>query len=185
MTEEIVLNTSCKAAEYRTDISGWVSRGGLYFGEDEAAARHAGCTHVLCRECGAVIPKEGHTVCLSCREKWAVERYEEMDEVEWDGDATLYSTKLEMYLPGYNLETLEEYADSHDCTVAELRLVICEPVYLRPIDDDFGCGELPDGGELPEEVWEALENFNDTIRHCEPVSWSPGETVPIFGKEIT
>jgi hypothetical protein len=52
-TEEImVLRDSSEAAQYRTGLSGWVSRNGRYFGESEDMARYDGCTHVACQYCG-------------------------------------------------------------------------------------------------------------------------------------
>ena len=41
-TEEIVVYNSPEAATYRTDIKGWVSRNGLYCGQDEDLARYKG-----------------------------------------------------------------------------------------------------------------------------------------------
>ena len=60
----IVIFNSAEAATYKTDLKGWVSRDGMYFGENERTARWSGCTHMTC-VCGAVHEK-GRTVCRSC-----------------------------------------------------------------------------------------------------------------------
>ena len=167
---------SNEAAEYRTDITGWVSRGGLYFGKDEQAARYAGSTHATC-ECGKVIPKQGHTLCLDCRENVALENYMTAPRTKWDGETPLYSKKVDKY---FFEEDLEEFAYDQECTVADLLLVICEPIYLREIADDFGCDELSEGGELPKDVLEAIEEFNRVIQGVGPVSWCAGKYAAIF-----
>ena len=41
----IIMEESPEAAEYRTDISGWVSCNGNYYGKDERMARYDGATH--------------------------------------------------------------------------------------------------------------------------------------------
>ena len=48
MNEQIVMRDSPESAQYRTDLKGWVSRDGFYFGDGpqgERTARYAGCTH--------------------------------------------------------------------------------------------------------------------------------------------
>ena len=48
---EMILNTSDEAAHFVTGLSGWVSRHGHFYGNDERLARYDGCTHTVC-ECG-------------------------------------------------------------------------------------------------------------------------------------
>jgi len=72
-------------------------------------------------------------------------------------------------------EDIENYLDEYECSVQSLRLVICEPVKLREVDFDYFCEELPEDGELPDDVFSALNELNKVIRKQEPVSWIPGK----------
>lgn len=51
MTDDIVFEADDVAANYQTNISGWVSRNGFFYGNNEQSARRDGATHVLCSEC--------------------------------------------------------------------------------------------------------------------------------------
>ena len=59
-------------------------------------------------------------------------------------------------------------------TLADLRLVICEPNYVRQLEPDYCCDELPDDGDVPDEVAEAMEAFNTAVAGI-VLSWSPGK----------
>ena len=174
-TETIVMFDSPEAAQYRTDISGWVSRGGVYFGDDkfsELAARQAGCTHMLCRSCGATPTPEHSPVCPACSA--AAERtwYDSLPRAEWDGQAILYSEAHDRYYtsPGNATESLGAGE-----TLADLRLTICTPNYASPVDPDYFADEMGDDGELPAEIQDAMEAFNQAADGI-VLSWSPGQT---------
>ena len=167
-----ILNTSDEAAKFVTNISGWVDRHGRFFGKEEDMARWSGCTHIVCPDCGNPTPK-GYTICKTCREKKAVERYETKERKEWDGETPLYSDFLDKYF--FSEDDLSDFMEDCRCTATSLRLIICEPVYLRQIDTDYFCDELADDGELPEAVVAALNNLNVAIRDEDPVSWMLGK----------
>ncbi len=60
-----------EAATYHTNLTGWISRDGSYFGNSanaEQDARLHGCTHKFCDKCGTVHRKE-YVVCAICRRK--------------------------------------------------------------------------------------------------------------------
>ena len=174
-TETIVMLDSPEAAQYRTDISGWVSRGGVYFGNDEfseLAARRAGCTHMLCRSCGATPTPEHYPVCPACSA--AAERtwYDSLPRAEWDGQALLYSEVQDRYYtsPGNATESL-----GAGKTLADLRLTICTPNYASPIVPDYFADKIDADGELPDEIYDAMEAFNQAADGI-VLSWSPGQT---------
>lgn len=56
MSETMILPSSDEAAQQVT-VTGWRSREGLFYGNDERIARWAGATHVECSECGKPTPK--------------------------------------------------------------------------------------------------------------------------------
>lgn len=64
MEEKIILNTDKESAEYRTDIKGWVSKDGRFFGKDESLARYSGSTHRKCDKCESLIEKTSY--CEKC-----------------------------------------------------------------------------------------------------------------------
>lgn len=174
-TAKVILNTSPEAAQFVENISGWVSRTGLFFGKDERAARYAGCTHVACEDCGEPTDK-GRTVCDECREKRLAARYEVRERAVWDEKGMLYSEVADRFFQSWD-EVADYMEEENERTLdpVSLRLVICEPVYLSPVDEDRWSDDLPEDGELPDEVARALEELNEALRAAGPVSWMPGK----------
>ena len=172
MNTEQILYNSDDAAKFVTGIEGWVDRQGRFFGNDERAARYSGCTHTKCQECGK--PTRKHwTHCDDCRAKRAEERYLKRERKHWDGETPLYSDSADIYFfdEGHLLDHIYE----HNCTIESLRLVICKPVKLRQVDEDYWSDDLAEDGELPDEVVGALESLNAAIREADPVAWEPGK----------
>lgn len=178
--KEIILNTSDKAAKFVENISGWVSRDGLFYGKDERSARYQGCTHVECEDCHEPAPK-GRVVCDKCREKRDVSRYEKLEKGEWDEKGMLYSEVADRFFSSLDSvsDYLEEYNEEKH-TPLSLRLVICEPVFLSQVDEDNWSDELAEDGELPCDVAIALAAFNAVIRKAGPVSWIPGNKAVVI-----
>ena len=177
-----ILNTSDKAAEFKTNISGWVDRHGRFWGKDERMARWSGCTHLLCPGCGKVMPKE-YTLCDECREKKAIERHKARKGKPWDGVTPLYSDAFHVYF--FSWDEVLEYLDDIEYPEElfdDLRLLICEPVYLQEVEGDYFENSLSDDGALPSDVVDALEDLNTVIRGQGPVSWFPGKYVAIINQ---
>lgn len=204
--EKVIVYDSDKAATYRTDVCGWVANG-KFFGNDEDGerrAREAGCTHVLCPECGTLVEKYyPNTCCDKCRseahEKREVEAYNKLEKKEWDEKTPLYSDKHDEWY--YDIGVLEEdilgcdgcedrkcqtgdgYLPCREITnedIEGMRLIIGEPVYLKEIDTDYWKDQLPDGEEFPNDFLEVLDSFNDMIRNQYPVSWEPGKFAAVI-----
>jgi hypothetical protein len=173
MKKEQILNTSDDAATFVTDIKGWVDRHGRYFGDSEKMARWSGCTHITC-ECGNITEKN-YTICSECREKNAIIRYNDKKKKQWDGKVPLYSDALNKYF--MDEDDLRDFLEDHpDVTNVSLRLLICEPVYLRHIESDYFCDELPDDDNpLPCGLEEAIEEFNGRLDGIGVASWTPGD----------
>ena len=177
--EEIVMYDSAEAAEYRTDIKGWVSRHGRFFGDghdSEHLARWDGSTHRPCNLCGKAVEEKHYLACSGCREKRKRERYHAMPVGKWDGEVPLYSEFLDEYF-----NDTDEALDWMHCdnktsakTLDDLMLVICEPVYARQIDEDFFCDELPEDGEVPDDIADAIDAFNEVVKGYK-LSWVPGK----------
>lgn len=172
--EEIILPESDEAATYRTDIKGWVDRHGRYFGNLEKYARLQGATHKKC-ECGELVKANYYGKCSSCREQRDIEKYNAMPNKDWDGETPLYSDAHDEYF--FDEDELECFIDEEeDRTIENLRLIICKPNYFNTIDESYFDDDLPENCEdLPPELTEAIEEFNNVIRGLKPASWSPGE----------
>ena len=176
-TEKIVLFSSDEAAQFKTGISGWVSRHGQFYGADERTARYDGCTHVICEDCGKPVER-GYLVCKSCRENRDKLRYEAMPKEVWNEKGGLYSKTHDKYF--WSWDEVEDYCNDEEIKEEDLRLVICIPEYLPLLDSsDYGCDELSEDGELPDAVIQAIEDFNKVIKETGAVSWSAGNKAAV------
>ena len=171
--QKIVMQDSDEAAQYRTDIKGWVSRTGLYCGDGdhgELLARYNGCTHRKCEKCDSSVEKNSY--CRQCRSDKARADFLAMPYAEWDGVAMLYSNVRDQY---YSTPEDAEDALEEGETLLDLELIICKPNYARQIDDDYFCDDLPEDGDLPVEVEAAMKSFNAQVKGV-ILSWYPGKT---------
>jgi len=175
--DKVILFGSNEAAEYRTDIAGWVSGKGHYWGDDERAARYDGCTHRPCEDCGEPAEK-GWLVCEKCRSLRDEARYKAMPKDEWDEKGMLYSGTQDKYFSSW--DDIEEYCEDEEIGIDKLRLIICEPQYLPRLSDDYGCDELAEDDELPDSVIQAIDDFNKVIKAVGAVSWMPGKKAAIL-----
>jgi len=177
---EIIMRDSPEAATYRTDITGWVSRDGFFYGDgdtNKATARYAGCTHVSCSGCGVAVEKR-YVRCTACQAVVAAELFAKRPRAAWDGEAMLYSDRTEDYYA--DLDAVVDAINDMDVPVslADMRLIICEPNRGDFITDDHFADALPeddDSSVLPQEVWDAMDAFNKVIAGIRPLSWSPGK----------
>jgi hypothetical protein len=173
-TEEVLYNAP-EAAEFRTNISGWVSRSGRFWGKDEHMARWEGCTHIICK-CGQPTKKD-YTICEDCRAKQRIERYNAMPFKQWDGQTPLCLANSDQFF--WSEEDIDIYLDDNELKPEDLRLVICEPNYMQELDagywDDVFAVDME---ELPKDIEDAMENLNRIIHkrnETQPISWGEGK----------
>lgn len=166
MTSEIIMRDSDEAAKPYT-AQGWLSSNGHFY-TDESAARYDGSTHVKCRHCGEPA-KKPYIACSRCRDRLEFERYCALPTAEWDGISMLYSDTNDKYYShiGDAYDDAEEGQD-----LSELRLLICKPNYVRPLEGDYCCDDLADDMDVPTAVEEAMEEFNKAVAGI-VLSWSP------------
>ncbi len=168
MEKKIIAQDSQEAASYKT-VTGWVSRDGIFWGNDERMARWSGCTHVSCKGCGASIEKR-YVNCESCIAKIDDAKFAAMPTMEWDGEALLYSEANDKYYS--TIEDAEDELEEGE-TLAALKLIICTPNYVSALDEEYCCDDLTEEGELPHVVEQAMEDFNKAVKGV-VISWSPG-----------
>jgi hypothetical protein len=180
-SNKVIMFDSSEAAQYRTGLSGWVSRNGMYYGNDERAARYDGCTHVACEDCGKPAPR-GWLVCDACKEIREKATYDAMPKEVWNGKGMLYSESADKYFSDWG--EIEDYCEEEDVKIDNLSLVICKPNYLPLLDLDYGCDDLAEDGELPDEIVEAIAKFNAVVKEVGAVSWLPSNKAAITQFEV-
>ena len=179
----VILPTSHEAATYRTDIKGWVSRSGRYFGEDERLARYDGSTHSVCTTCGAPAQKY-RLYCDACQDKRDAAAWEALPLVEWDGETPLCVYRGDTYF--FDIDQVRDYAENSGEKVSELQLVLCKPICAHKLDMDDWADELPEDDDGPEWLREAITAFNAAIaaHRTEPLSWRLGRQRVVLADEV-
>ncbi len=174
--DKIVTYDSAEAAQRET-LTGWVSRNGRFYGDDEDQARYDGCTHRPCQTCGELTVKN-YVRCDKCSAARAKEHYLAMPEEAWDGSTMLYSNAFDQYF--HTAADIADFLDSEEIHgPVDLMLVICRPVHPRPIDgDDHYIDSLPEDmtlGDVAPKLAEAIRNVNRVIHETpEVLCWMPG-----------
>lgn len=168
--QDIILPEDPRAAEYRTETrTGWFSRHGQFFCENEQRARYHGATHLRC-SCGATMPRDW-TLCDDCRKAVDLDLYAKSERRPWDGKSWLYSCARDRYYesPDHADDDLDEGE-----TLADLRLLICDPQYAQLDDEDFENIIPDDSYGIPDELSAAIDAFNAAMKDV-VISWLPGE----------
>lgn len=164
---KVIMFDSPEAAQPHT-MQGWLSRDG-YFYQEESTARHAGCTHRPCEDCGAPTSKH-HIRCDPCQAQRDLVSYERRTAAPWDGVAMVYSEARNEYY--CSPDDAEDSLDDGE-TLESLRLLLCKPQYVRAIEVDDFADELPEDGEAPDELLQAIDVFNASTEGV-ILSWFPG-----------
>lgn len=173
MEKLVILNTSDESATFKTGLSGWVSRNGIFWGNDERAARWDGCTHVVC-ECGQAVEKSW-TKCALCRSVAEDKRFAALERKPWDGKTPLCLYDDDRFF--WSEDDLTDYCEEYGYEPEDLKLLICEPTYAREIDpNDYYCDDLPEDGEIDGDLAAAFDELNKIIRESKVIlSWAPGK----------
>ena len=178
MSDEIVMYDSPEAAQKKT-VTGWVSRHGRFWGDDQHGARWDGCTHLTCK-CGNDMSKSW-TACEACREKSSHERFAALPRVEWDGKTPLNIYGTDTYF--FDGDDLRDHCEEFDVHPWEMEIVLCEPVEPYTLyADEFLEDCLPEDMDdiLPDSVHEAAKAFNEAVKEAGPFCWRPIDKVVSF-----
>jgi hypothetical protein len=177
-TEKIVMYDSPEAATYKTNIEGWVNREGQFWGKDEHMARWSGCTHMVC-ECGNIYGK-GRVRCDSCQAKVDTDKFLALPMEDWDGvdPVCLWSDDKfffdECSLIDYMGDRVFDAKEMGEDTPV-IEIVKCESRGLSEVSEDYWCDELPEDGEVPDDIAEALDNLNKVIKESTYKVWWAGK----------
>lgn len=175
--QRIVLSTSDESASLKT-VTGWVSRHGRFFGTDERTARYDGSTHCPCDECGTPVERSW-TRCKDCRERVSLERFLARPVKPYES-GMVFADAYDRYF--HDLDDAVEWAEDEGLELDTLRLLLCDPVYPRMLDDDHWQDELPEDCTLADvapDLAEAIGKANDVIAQMRkdhnPMSWTPSK----------
>ena len=165
----IIMMDSPEAAQIKT-VTGWVSREGRFFGDDERAARFNGGTHHLC-ECGEIMERH-YTKCQICRNKKMVEKYESFPFEEWDQKVPVAIWGTDDYF--WNVDDVEYYLEDNGLQPEDLQLVICYPNHPDELNAEQWYEYLPEDsdGQLPKEMEKKIAEFNEFLKTMGPLSWN-------------
>ena len=175
--DDVILPSDDRAAKLVT-VTGWVSRDGLFFGANERTARWSGSTHAVCSACGEVCPKH-YTKCQGCRDLDSIAKHEARERRIYVS-GMLYSHLRDRFF--VDLDELLEYCEYESVNIADLQVVLCEPIRPRYLDDEDFADELPEDGSIADsapKLWELMQQWNAEIdRMCaagEGTSWEPSK----------
>lgn len=169
--KKIIMPDSPEAATLET-VQLWKATNGQYFRE-ERSARYTSATHRKC-ECGIIFEPKYYTHCEVCRAKKDKERYDKMPFKEWDGSHPLVIFGTDTYF--FEDYEIEQYCEENGVKEEDLMVVLCEPTYAHEIDGSYWEDDLPEDGELPDEIEQALKEFNAKIKaYGKPLSWIQGK----------
>lgn len=172
MEKKEIRYDSPEAAIYKTDIKGWVSADGFYYGKDEHMARWRSCTHVKCESCDNYVSKTW-TKCEACRNAASIERYKALPYLEWDRQTPLCIWNDDRYF--FSEDDLIEYLEENEMQGNDLMLVLCSAMEYREIDEGyFGCDAHEDW-EAPKELAEAIDKLNKIVKELPPHSYTAGK----------
>lgn len=164
--EREVMYDSPEAA-YRKTVTGWVSRHGQFWGDNEHMARYNGCTHTKCN-CGNKT-KRGRSKCPVCEVFAKNKRYHNLPFKEWDHKTPLALYNDDVFF--FDEDAIIDYLDEYELNPEDLQLVYCRPEYLSEIDGDYWTDSLPEDGDFTKEFKDKLNEFNRFINKQGPVSW--------------
>lgn len=146
-------------------------KGAYFLSEDKARADLS--THKRC-DCGEII--EIRDYCQPCASKRSHERYLNMPFEEWDETTPVCIYHSDEYF--FSPEDIDDYLENNGLLPEDLELVICEPNYLREIEESYwedimpeNWDELSDGNK---EVAAKLKELNELIRKQPAFSWGQG-----------
>lgn len=97
-----------------------------------------------------------------------------MPYLEWNGKTPVCIFGTDEFF--FDDGEVEDYCEENEIEISDLELVICVPEYAREIDADMFSDQLPDNVDLPDEIEDAIRNFNQALKNYgEPLSWSEGK----------
>ncbi len=196
MSDKVILYDSDDAAVYRTDIKGWVSHDGLYFGENEDGARRHSLTHVECENCHELKVRDYSRFYDACARISLINKWNDMLKRVWDGDTPVFVfvspeqtdddsfTIPEWFDSG---DDLCDYVYDHGIDPSALMLVHSTPMSVPAITSDIFEGYTPDDWDdrmLPDSVTEAMDALNAAIGEMGSLGFEMSKYAVVFSDRL-
>ena len=104
--------------------------------------------------------------------------------VKWDYETPLCLFQDDTFF--FDIYEVRDYAEEHDMKVGELQLVLCTPIYAHELDPDDWIDDLPDDGDAPGWLQEAIRTFNAVLhaQRDKPLSWTPGHKRVVLADKV-
>ena len=172
-----VLYESDEAASLQT-VTGWVSRTGHFWGQDEHMARYDGSTHRTCSQNPAHGVVETRGWCRMCRDERMDAKFAAMPRRAYDGEPVAVFDGDTYF---FDAESIADWLVDNDIEPEDARLVFCKPNMASEIDpNEHFSDDLPEDGEVSDRLMAAFDALNAVIREEPPLSWYPGEEAVIL-----
>lgn len=173
-----------KAAEYRTNIEGWVCKTcRRFYGREEGAERTARYCCEKDHKCGTegceTRAKKNWIYCDPCLSRRDLERYLKLEVVEWDGETPLVDDDGDRFF--FSADDLRDHLDQEDLKLEDMRLVVCVIEEPRSFDMmDFLDGHLPEDMDIdnPAKIEATVDRW---IEKHVPKVWTAGKQRPSLG----
>lgn len=183
---EIILPSDDRAAQIKT-VTGWVSRQGRFWGNDERTARYDGSTHSLCEKHG---PYEQSSYCHACHEDRQKEKYTKLKKTEWNGDFPIATYNSDEWF--WDIDQLRDHVEyiadafeSPQHAIDALMFVDAVAVFAHELDCNEIYDDRPEESDLPVEIEEAFEELNRKIKACKkPLYYQHGDTAQIITTDM-
>ena len=172
MTNKVIMYDSPEAAQLVT-VTGWATKDGRFFGDNEHLARYVGSTHRHCDNNEDHAAYRSNAYCELCAAAKRLEAFNAMPVVEWDGETPLNLFDTDMYF--HCSDQIDDFCFEYETKASDLPLVLCEPNNMQQVDSDYWEDSFAEEVDLPTEIQCALNDLNAAIEeHGKAVSWSPG-----------
>lgn len=175
-TETKVMYNSPEAASLQT-VTGWVSRTGRFWGNDEHMARWEGATHDVCK-CGKEKNIRGYTICDDCLAKQRHEKFLAMPEKKLEYPVCIFNDDTYFF----DEDSLLMHCEENEIEPTELKLQLCQPNYPAPISSDIWEDIFAEDGDYPE-LEKMIDEFNKKLKTLPALSWSPVNIRTVYEKE--
>jgi len=175
--DKVIFEDSPEAATYRNDVSGWVSRGGNFYGENEMMARLDGATHQKCYDCENVLAK--YTRCAKCDQERQDSIFRRMPERAWNGEDLLFSRAEERYY--HEWEGIN--SDGEKVSFESMKFVFCNEIEWPEIYEDYFLDEMPDDSENAE-LSRLVDDFNYGLRKIKTNCFLPVGIRAVLGETV-
>lgn len=144
-------------------------------------------THDDCSDCGTEFEKRYtyQRKCNLCLMLDKVEKYNNLELVEWDGETPLAIYDDDVYF--FDYESIEEYCEENEVIMSELMLVVCNKSTFRTLDYDYFMDDTHEDWEPSTEFETKVKEFNEWLEQQDTNTYFPtNKRVTIFqGSEDT